>query len=80
MSSGRSAGPILDSVRRVRCALAERAVWSMGVVVLDVLVEKLSELSVVPDERPVAKFTSDRADLSVPNMQTGVVTCGFARL
>ena len=44
MMSDRSAGPILDNFRIVRCALLKTAMRSVRVVVLDVLVEELFEL------------------------------------
>jgi hypothetical protein len=64
VSSDRSAGPIRDNVELVRRALAEAAVWSVGVVVLDVLVEELFELPTVPDEGAVAEFASCGANPS----------------
>ena len=60
--SDRSAGPILDDVRVVRCALSEAAMWSVGVVVLEIFVEELCELSLVPDQGPVTKFAADGPD------------------
>ena len=47
VSSDRSAGPIVDDCRIVWRALAEDAVGSVGVVVLDVLVKEMFDLSVV---------------------------------
>jgi hypothetical protein len=53
VSSGWSAGPVLDDCRILWRALAEYAVRSVGVVVLDVLVKEMFELSVVPGEGAV---------------------------
>jgi hypothetical protein len=48
VSSDRSAGPILDNLAAVRCALRERAVRPVRVVVLDVVAQQLFEVSLVP--------------------------------
>jgi hypothetical protein len=69
VSSDRLAGSILDSFGSVRCALTEAAVWSVRVVMLDVLDEELLEVSLVPDEGPVAEFAADGAD---PSFGVGV--------
>jgi len=64
VSSDRSTGPILDNFCGVRCALAERTVGSVFVVVLEIFAEELFELLVVPDEGAVAEFAADGADPS----------------
>ena len=58
VSSDRSVGPILDDVGIVGCALSERPMRSVAVVVLDVLVQEPFELSLVPDEGAVAELAS----------------------
>ena len=73
VSSDRSAGPILDNFRLVRCALPKAAMGSVGVVVLDVLVEELCELSVVPDEGPVTELAADGSD---PSFGVGAFATG----
>jgi hypothetical protein len=65
VSSDWLAGPVRDDVARVGCALAEAAVRSVRVVVLDVLDEELFEVAAVPDEGPVAEFAACGADPSV---------------
>src|ERR1700704_2705597 len=60
--SDRSAGPIFDDFGVVRCALAEAAMRSVRVVVLDVVARELFGVAVVPDEGVVAEFASDGAD------------------
>src|SRR2546430_498868 len=62
VSSDRSAGPIRDDVGVVRCALPEAAVGPVRVVVLDVLVEEMLHMLVVPDEGAVAQFAACGAD------------------
>jgi hypothetical protein len=48
----------------VGCALAEAAVRSVGVVVVDIFAEQLFEGSAVPDEGPVAELAASGADPS----------------
>ena len=60
---------MLDNFGIVGRALAEAAVGSVGVVVLDVLGEELFELSAVPDEGAVAEFAAYGAD---PAFRVGV--------
>src|ERR1700704_6252326 len=64
VSSDRLAGPVRDDFARVGRALTEAAVRSVRVVVLDVLVEELFEVSVVTDEGPVAEFAACGTDPS----------------
>jgi hypothetical protein len=59
VSLDRSAGPKRDDFGIVWRAWAERAV---GVVVLDVVVEELFELSAVPDDGAVTEFAAYGAD------------------
>jgi len=86
VSSDLLAGPVRDDVAIVRRALTKGAVGAVGVVVLDVLVQQLFELSVVPDEGAVAEFASRGADptfrvrvrdLWVPKTRPWPLTCGF---
>jgi hypothetical protein len=69
VSSDRLAGPIRDNFAIVGRALTEAAVRSVRVVMLDVLVQELLELVVVPDEGPVAEFAADGPD---PSFGVGV--------
>jgi hypothetical protein len=62
VSSDRSAGPILDNVAVVGCALPEPAVWATHVVMRDVFVEEPFEAWSVPDEGPVEEFAAHGAD------------------
>src|SRR6516165_4491139 len=62
VASDRSAGPVLDDFAGVRCALRERAMRPVRVVVLDVVAQQLVEVSLVPDEGPVAELATDCAD------------------
>jgi len=64
VSSDHSAGPICDHFCTVGCALAERAVGSVRVVVLDVVAEQLLELGAVPDQGAVAELAACGADPS----------------
>jgi hypothetical protein len=68
VSSDRLAGPKLGDVAFVGCALAEAAVRSVRVVVLDVRAQELLQLSAVPDEGAVAQFAAYGAD---PAFATG---------
>lgn len=61
-SSDRLAGPIFDDGAVVGCSLAETAARSVGVVVLDVVAQELSQLSTAPDEGAVAQFAAHGAD------------------
>jgi hypothetical protein len=54
VSSDRSAGPKLDDLAAVGRALTEAAVGPVLVVVLDVFVEEVLQLSAAPDEGAVA--------------------------
>ena len=69
VSSDRLARPIRDDHMIVGCALAERSVGSVGVVVLDVVGQELFELRAVPDEGPVAEFSAYGVD---PSFRVGV--------
>ena len=60
----RSAGPVRDNLDSVGCALVKAAVRAVRVVVLDVFAQEPFELSVVPDQGPVAEFAPDGADPS----------------
>ena len=62
VSSDWLAGPVCEDFAPVGCALAEAAVRSVRVVVLDVLAQELFEVSAVPDEGAVAEFAADCAD------------------
>ena len=63
VASDRLAWPIVDDVVGVvGCALVEAAVGSVGVVVLEVLVEQSSELAFVPDDRAVEELVAQRAN------------------
>ncbi len=58
VSSDRLAGPVRDDFGSVPGALAERAVGSVLVVVLDVRVEESLELLAVPDGRAVEQLAT----------------------
>ena len=60
--SDRSAGPILDDLAVVWCALPESTVWSTCVVMRDIFREELFEVWSVPHEGPVEEFAAHRAD------------------
>jgi hypothetical protein len=62
VSSDRLAGPILNDVAVARCALAEAAVRSVRVVVLDVLAQELFQLPAVPYEGAVEEPAAHGAD------------------
>ena len=62
VSSDRSAGPVLDDFAVVRCALVERAVRPVRVVVLDVVAQEQFGVALVPDEGPVEELASHGAD------------------
>ncbi len=49
----------------VWCSLVDASVGSIGVVVLDVLVEQSSELAFVPDDRPVQELMAKAAHPSL---------------
>jgi hypothetical protein len=63
VSSDRLARPVFGDVAFVGCALTERSVGPVGVVVLDVLVEESFEMRAVPDERMGVDYSSGRVDL-----------------
>ena len=50
------------SSARERWLLVERAVWAVGVVVVDVVDDEALDLLLVPDDGAVEEFSSDRAD------------------
>lgn len=62
VSSDRLARPIGDDRRVVGCALPERPVGSVVVVVLDVVVQKPLEVLAIPDEGAVAELAAHGAD------------------
>ncbi len=64
VSSDRVAGPILDDHAVVGCALAERPVGAVVVVMLDVVAQELFELASVPDEGAVEELAANGADPS----------------
>ena len=48
----------------VRGSLPDSSMWPLGVVVLDIFAEQLSELGLVPDDGSVQEFVAQRADPS----------------